>query len=53
MTHRALLLLASLACFTQAIAADQKPNVLLIVADDLGYRRCRVSGQKDPDTEPG
>jgi len=46
MTHRRHFLLGFLVCFAQAIAAD-KPNVLLIVTDDLGYHDVGFQGSKD------
>ena len=34
------------ACVPQALAADPEPNVVFILADDLGYRELGSFGQK-------
>lgn len=33
--------------FTKALAADRPPNVVIFVADDMGYADCGVYGSKD------
>ena len=45
------LLFAALLCAVgQLCAADAKPNILFIVADDMGYADCGVQGCKDVPT---
>ncbi len=47
MSLRLILALAVLPISTAARAAERKPNVLVIVADDLGYADVGVQGAKD------
>src|SRR3712207_946356 len=47
---RLLCVLAAVLAPALACAADRKPNVLLIVADDLGYADLGVHGCKDVPT---
>jgi len=42
-----ILLTALLCAVGQLCAADAKPNILFIVADDMGYADCGVQGCKD------
>ena len=47
MTRRLVLALAGLAAAAGPAAADRKPNVIVIVADDMGYADIGVHGCKD------
>jgi arylsulfatase A-like enzyme len=46
----AVLILMPLAALHAADAPEQKPNILYIVADDMGYADCGVHGSKDVPT---
>ena len=45
--HAATLVLAAFGFAPQATAADRKPNILVIVADDMGFADIGVHGCKD------
>jgi arylsulfatase A-like enzyme len=47
LTMRHALLPFLLACAVAGFAADRKPNIVLLVADDMGFVDCGVYGSKD------
>lgn len=51
MSFHLLVPLAAVACLAgfSALAADRKPNVIVILADDLGYGDLGCYGQPQPD----
>ncbi|HET6576176.1 MAG TPA: sulfatase [Fimbriiglobus sp.] len=47
---RALLAVVALGCASRLTAADTPPNVVLFLADDLGWADCSINGAKDTRT---
>ena len=53
MRYLTLLIIISSTIFSCKVESEQKPNIIYILADDLGYGELGTYGQKIIETAPG